>query len=69
MSAYELVCVHDFHGYAKGTHIKDPAEINRILSEDKGHHFVKIAAVPTPTDEPKEEPVEKTVEEQSLRQV
>jgi len=40
---FHLVCVHEFHGYPKGTLITDPAEVEKLLS-DKEHHFVRVAA-------------------------
>ena len=45
--AYKLVCTQPFHGYAKGQEITDPSEVAR-LSEDREHHFVRVAYEPAP---------------------
>ena len=38
----KLVCVHAFHGYARGQEITNPADIYRLLMEEgREHHFVK----------------------------
>ena len=42
--SYELVCVHPFGKYVKGQHVTDQAEIEKLLAEDRGRHFVKIPA-------------------------
>ena len=41
--AFKLVCTHPFHGYEKGQEVTDHDEVAR-LSEDREHHFVRVAA-------------------------
>ena len=48
--AFKLVCTHPFHGYAKGQEITDPAEVAK-LSEDREHHFVRVAVAEEPKPE------------------
>lgn len=43
MANFHLVCVHPFHQYTKGQTITDPALVEE-LSQDRDHHFVRIAA-------------------------
>jgi hypothetical protein len=45
---FELFVVHPFHGYAKGQHIIDPAEVAKLLAE-RDKHVVKV---PTPVQQP-----------------
>lgn len=40
--AFKLICVHPFHGYAKGQEITDQAEVARLM-QDRDHHFVRVA--------------------------
>ena len=41
--AYNLICVHPFGNYSKGQLIDNQDEV-LSLSDDRGHHFVRVAA-------------------------
>lgn len=41
---FNLVCVHPFGQYTKGQLITDPKEV-ASLSDDRDHHFVRVAAI------------------------
>lgn len=49
--AFKLVCTQPFHGYEKGQEVTDPAEVER-LSDDREHHFVRVAYEPAPDPAP-----------------
>jgi hypothetical protein len=57
---FNLVCIHPFvhhktgKSYAKGQLVDDQDEVGS-LSDDRGHHFVRVAA-PEPEFEPDPEP-------------
>jgi hypothetical protein len=44
---FHLICVHPFGNYTKGQLITDADEVAK-LSDDREHHFVRIAAPATP---------------------
>jgi hypothetical protein len=50
---YHLICVHPFDGYEKGQKVTAQDEVDMLLKNDRGHHFVKIAA-PEPAAAPSE---------------
>jgi hypothetical protein len=50
--AYNLVCVHPFGNYSKGQLVDNQDEVNS-LSDDREHHFVRVAAPEEAKDEPK----------------
>lgn len=53
--AYKLVCVHPFHNYVRGQEITDPDEVAK-LSEDREHHFVRVAMPELQASAPSAEP-------------
>lgn len=43
VASFHLICVHPFHGYARGVRVTDPDEVARLM-KDRDHHFVRVSA-------------------------
>jgi hypothetical protein len=48
--AYILRCINPMHGHARGSEVRDPVTVERLIATHN-HHFVKVE-VPDPEPDP-----------------